>query len=124
MHRADPFRRDRLRTASSESFYAEPIGEERGTSFCVRLFHAEARREYAASIVDPHGDHLADAMPKLVGLADFAETYGDALMRVEAISKVDDELRMLNLKDAWVREAVRTAKEAKGLYRGEVAVRY
>jgi hypothetical protein len=41
----------------------------------------------AASIVDPHGDHLADAKAKLRAFADFAEQYGDRFLRIESIAK-------------------------------------
>lgn len=78
----------------------------------------------AASIVDPHGDHLSDSLPKLKGLADFAEKYEDAFLRIEAISKVGDELRYLDLMDRAVRAAVREAKSAGEVYRSGAAARY
>jgi hypothetical protein len=60
------------------------------------------------SIVDPHGDHLADARVKLLALADYAERYGDAYVRIESIAKASDgTLRVLDLQEAGVREAVR-----------------
>ena len=71
----------------------------------------------AASIVDPHGDHLADALPKLKGLARFAELYGDRFLRIEAVSKVDGELRMLDVTNPTVRTAIKTASSAADLYR-------
>lgn len=79
---------------------------------------------YAASIVDPHGDHLADALPKLMGLADFAEKYEDEFIRIEAISKVGKELRMLDMRNPEVRAEVREASSAQDVYRSDVAVQY
>lgn len=80
---------------------------------------------YAASIVDPHGDHLADALPKLKGLARFAGKYGAEFQRIEAISQIDrKELRMLDMRDSSIREAVRNADSAKELYRSDHAVKY
>ncbi len=79
----------------------------------------------AASIVDPHGDHLSDALPKLQGLADFAEKYQGQFLRVEAISQIDrKELRMLDLTDSEVRKAVRNATSATSLYASDVATKY
>jgi hypothetical protein len=79
----------------------------------------------AASIVDPHGDHLADALPKLQGLAAFAERYGDEFLRIEAISQIDKkELRMLDLTDPKVRQAIQDAASASELYRSGIATRY
>ena len=79
----------------------------------------------SASIVDPHGDHLPDALPKLKGLARFAELYGIHFPRIEAISKVDNELRMLDLTNPVVREAVANETDkATNLYRSSVAERY
>lgn len=77
-----------------------------------------------ASIVDPHGIHFSDALPKLRGLAEFAATFGDELHRIDAIAKVDGTLRVLDLKDAGVREAVDAAEDAAALYRSSVAGNY
>lgn len=61
---------------------------------------------YAASIVDPHGDHLADAKAKLRGLAEYAEKFGERYIRIESIAKVGDgRLRSLDLLDPEVRTA-------------------
>lgn len=68
----------------------------------------------AASIVDPHGDHLADAKAKLNALAAFAETHGDRFIRIVSIAKGENgELRVLDLLDDHVREAVRDFTGAK-----------
>ena len=62
----------------------------------------------AASIVDPHGDHLADAKAKLRALAEFADEFEDRFVRIESVAKVDGELRALDLLDERAREAVRS----------------
>jgi len=73
----------------------------------------------AASIVDPHSDHLADAKAKLRALADLADIYSDRFLRIQSITKVGDgTLRSLDLLDANVRKAVR---EFEG---GKVSVLY
>lgn len=80
-----------------------------------------------ASIVDPHGDYLADARAKLHALADFAERFGDDFVRIESIAKVGDgTLRVLDLKQAAVREAVLAFEGGKvtALYESEVARPY
>jgi len=76
------------------------------------------------SIVDPHGDHLADAKAKLRGLADYAERFGGRYVRIESICKTTSgQLRNLNLKDAEVRQAVRDFEGGKvtPLYESTVA---
>ena len=80
----------------------------------------------AASIVDPHGDHLADAKFKLRALADYAEKYGSELLRVESIAKVGDSLRVLDLHDAKVRGVVRAFEGGKVtvLYESDAARDY
>jgi tRNA splicing endonuclease len=68
----------------------------------------------AASIVDPHGDHLADARAKLHALADFAERLGDQFVRIESVAKAGDGLlRSLDLLDPKVRAAVRAFEGGK-----------
>lgn len=75
-----------------------------------------------AAIVDPHGDHLADAKAKLRALADFAERHEGRFVRVESVAKVDDgSLRVLDLTDEDVRAAVRAFEGGKvsALYESE-----
>jgi hypothetical protein len=82
---------------------------------------------FGASIVDPHGDHLADAKAKLRALADFAETHGDQFVRVVSIAKASDgSLRVLDLLEPHVRNAVRDFDGAKvtALYDSAAAVPY
>ncbi len=81
----------------------------------------------AVSIVDPHGDHLADAKGKLRALAAFVETHGDCFIRVVSIAKGSDgSLRALDLLEAEVREAVREFDGAKisALYDSAAAAPY
>ncbi|BEP37655.1 hypothetical protein GmRootV59_46260 [Variovorax sp. V59] len=77
-----------------------------------------------ADIVDPHGYHLADALPKLQGLAEYAAAHAEAFRRVEAIAEVDKQLRVLDLGRADVREAVTQAKDVLALYRSDFAGDY
>ncbi len=72
----------------------------------------------AVSIVDPHGDHLADAKSKLRALADFAEAYQERFLRIQSVAEIDGTLRCLDLLDAKTRKAVR---EFEG---GKVSVLY
>ena len=69
-----------------------------------------------ADIVDPHGDYLADALPKLKGLAIYAESCGDVFRRIDAVSKVGEEFMVLDLKNSDVRGHVLAASEISGLY--------
>ncbi len=75
-----------------------------------------------ASIVDPHGDHLADARAKIRALAAFAEQFGDRFVRIESVARVEDgSLRVLDLADPAVRAEVRAFEGAKvtALYQSE-----
>jgi hypothetical protein len=77
-----------------------------------------------ADIVDPHGHHLADALPKLRGFARYAELNGQAYGRIEAIAEVDGSYRLLDLKKPEVRLAVATAASAKAAYAGPGSAPY
>lgn len=71
------------------------------------VIHANEDGELRASVVDPHGYHLADAAHKLRGLADYAARHGDAYSRIiGVIRNGSDEYRMLDLKDATIRAAL------------------
>ena len=77
------------------------------------------------SIVDPHGPHFADALPKLRGLAEFAEEHGESFHRIESVARLSgDVLRVLDFMEPSVREAVAEAEDAEGLYRGGAGADY
>jgi hypothetical protein len=88
------------------------------------FFHGDSDN-VRVSVVDPHGFHLADALPKLRGLADYAESFGDELHRIEAVAKMRSGiLRVLDLRHADVRKAVRLADDAERLYLSSAAINY
>ncbi len=77
-----------------------------------------------ADIVDPHGHHLTDALPKLRGLAEYAALHGDVYRRIEAIAEVDKRLRVLDLTRVDVCQAVAQAQDVVDLYRSDLASDY
>jgi type III restriction enzyme len=89
----------------------------------IVFFHGY-ENDAKASMVDPHGIHLSDALPKLRGLADFAADYGAELHRIEAVAEIDETLRVLDRKDAQVRQSVHDAESAETLYRSKAAADY
>lgn len=88
------------------------------------IFFAEQDGEIVADIVDPHGFHFADALPKLKGLARYAETHGHIYRRIEAVAKAGNKLRILDLIRADVRQAVMRATSAEAVYTSAVAGDY
>lgn len=58
------------------------------------------------SIVDPHGTYFADALPKLQGLANYAVKHGSEFLRIEAVAKVQDGYRVLDLSRPAIRAAI------------------
>ena len=67
-------------------------------------------------LVDPHGLHLGEALPKLQGLAVYAETHSSAYRRIESVAEAAGKLRVLDLTRTDVRQAIKDAKSAKALY--------
>jgi hypothetical protein len=88
------------------------------------IFFAEDDGEIVADIVDPHGFHLADALPKLKGLARYTETHGHIYRRIEVVAKAGNILRVLDLTRADVRQAIIGAESAEAVYRSAVAGDY
>jgi hypothetical protein len=108
-----------------------PYEDETGKWSSLQIdFLIVSRRDdgkLAASIVDPHGDHLSDAKIKLRTLADFAESRGDRFLRIYSIAKgTDGKLRVLDLLDAKTRKAVRRFEGGRvsALYESEYAMPY
>ena len=88
------------------------------------FFHGEGQ-DIDVSIVDPHGQHLADALPKLRGLADFAAIHGDSFHRIELVARAANGiLRVLDLTEPNVREAIARGEDIETLYVGESAHDY
>lgn len=88
------------------------------------LFFAEDDGEIVVDIIDPHSFHLADALPKLQGLAQYVEHHASVFRRVETVAKVSGKLRYLDLTDPGVRSAVSEATNAEALYGGVLAQDY
>lgn len=91
------------------------------------LFFHEIEGEVKASIVDPHGHHLDDALVKLRGLAEFAREYGHHFHRIDAISNGSSgpALRALDLKNPTIQNAI---LDGPGMvvdfYDGEFSIEY
>lgn len=88
------------------------------------FFSTDASGSVVVDIVDPHGDHLADSLPKLRGLADFVEKHGAEFGRIEAVAEVGGSYRVLDIKLAEVRELVRRVTSAKEAYLDQLGVAY
>lgn len=88
------------------------------------IFFVEEDGTVFADIVDPHGHHLADALPKLKGLALYAETHSHVYRRIEVVAKIGDALRVLDLTCTEVRQAIADATSAESLYRNATANDY
>ena len=74
--------------------------------------------------MDPHGIQFGDAIPKLKGLAQYAERFGDQYRRIEAVAKIGDKFRVLDLKEAATRASISAATSIKALYEGAAASDY
>lgn len=77
-----------------------------------------------ADLIDPHGIHLADALPKLQGLAKYATTHIKSYRRIESVAEVKGKLRVLDLTIEEVRKAISIAENASGLFGGVLADDY
>lgn len=104
------------------------IYEDGGEPKIVRpdfiFFIQQSDGTIAADIIDPHGVHFGDAIPKLKGLAQYAARFGDQYRRIEAVAKFGDEFRVLDLKEESVRSAVNVATSISTLYQGPFATKY
>lgn len=88
------------------------------------FFFVNAAGEVVPAIVDPHGSQLSDSMPKLVGLARFAEEHGDAFARIDAVTDLDGQYVRLDVKSPQVREAIRSTDDPKVLFGSGHATHY
>ena len=114
--------------ASQDSLGA--VYEEAGEYRIVRpdfvFFGRSEDGTVIADLIDPHGDHLADALPKLKGLAKYAASHLEHFRRIEALTKSrkTGKFRKLDLTQDDVRSAIDAASSAEELYASAVAKDY
>ncbi len=88
------------------------------------FFHGNAE-EVHVSIADPHGHHLADALPKINALAELAAACSDVFHRVEAIAADDGGgLRVIDLKSPHIRQEIAVSEDIWQLYKSSAAAGY
>ncbi|MFA3101682.1 MULTISPECIES: DEAD/DEAH box helicase [Acinetobacter calcoaceticus/baumannii complex] len=88
------------------------------------FFGEDDNHEIYADLIDPHGIHLSDALPKLKGLVTYVKKFSNRYRRVEAVAEVEKQLRALNLKDLGIQEAILTAESSKELFSSNLAKDY
>lgn len=72
------------------------------------VLHSDDHGTLRPSIIDPHGHHLADGGDKLRGLGAYAAAHGGDYARIVGVIKnADGDFRMLDLKDATIRVALK-----------------
>ena len=102
--------------------------EEGGEVKIVRpdfiFFARQADGSVAADIIDPHGIQFGDALPKLRGLADYAEANPGVFRRVEVYAEIDGKPRVIDLSEEACRTAVRSATTVKEAYLHSAASDY
>jgi type III restriction enzyme len=81
------------------------------------VFFVDSEHGVQANIVDPHGHWLPDAIWKLHGMARYAELYGNRFHRIESISRVDGQLRVIDYTLPDVRAHVLEESDADFAYR-------
>lgn len=81
------------------------------------FFTKQRGGKIVADIIDPHGRFLGDALPKMQGLAKYAEAHGAAYGRIEVCDEVEGVLRAIDLNDPKIREVVFRATSATEVYR-------
>ncbi|MEJ7848819.1 MAG: hypothetical protein WKF92_12100 [Pyrinomonadaceae bacterium] len=89
------------------------------------FFANDESGKIVADIVDPHSFHLADALPKLKGLANYAAAKGGVFRRIDAVAVLNDHIcKVLDLKEERVRDAIFSATSAQSLYESPIAEDY
>lgn len=115
---------DRAVAESLAIAYKDESGDWKALRPDFVFFNTDHAGRVVVDLVDPHGHHLSDALPKLRGLADFAESFADDFRRIESVAETGGRLRVLDLTKPTVRQAVRDAASAKALYESDIAVDY
>lgn len=115
-----------LKKPNIKCWYRNPNGERTGSSLRIEyrigrddrkslhpdfIFFEEIDGRIMPAIVDPHGIQFSDFLPKLKGVIDHIEKFGDFYSRYWAVTDYDNQATYLDMKDAEVREVVRKATD-------------
>lgn len=115
---------DRAAKESLAVAYEDEVGDWKALRPDFIFFGTNHDGTVAVDLVDPHGHHLSDALPKLRGLADFAERFASDFRRIESVAETGGVLRVLDITKFRVRDAIRGATSAKALYESDIAGEY
>lgn len=88
------------------------------------FFGEDNNHEVYADLIDPHGIHLSDALSKLKGLVAYTEKFSDRYRRIESVAKIGEQLRILDLKNIDVQQAVLVAENVRELFSSHLAKDY
>jgi type III restriction enzyme len=77
-----------------------------------------------SDIVDPHGIQFGDALPRLKGLARYAQENPGIYRRIEVVAQIDSKFRAIDLTEASARAVVLAAATIREVYEHDVAVDY
>lgn len=79
------------------------------------VFQRMSDGSIGVSLVDPHGDQYGDALPKVKGLAKYAEEHGYHYLRIDSLAEVNGKMRVLDLKSPLTRKAVLETPDGNGV---------
>lgn len=88
------------------------LGDDRKTLHPDFIFFEKMNGEEMPAVVDPHGIHLADTLPKLKGIAKYVEDFGDSFSRYWFVSDYKNQAMYLDMKDPEVRNVIASASDA------------
>lgn len=102
--------------------------EEAGQAMVLRpdfiFFYRERDGSIAVDIIDPHGTQFSDALPKMKGMAKYAESNKGIYRRIIVCAEEDGQFLAIDLTDSTTRQAVMAATSIKEVYKSKIAQRY
>jgi hypothetical protein len=102
------------------------IYEDAGDTDIVRpdfvFFSHLPNGKIVADIVDPHGSHLSDALPKMKGMAAYAAKNPGVFRRIEVCAEEDGRFLTIDVTDAAARKAILAATSIHDVYKSEFAI--
>lgn len=104
--------------------YRDELGDWKAMRPDFLFFGTAQDGSTVVDLVDPHGHHLSDALPKLRGLAAFAEQFSGDFRRIESVAETGGVMKVLDITKVNVRNAIRDATSARVLYESELAQVY
>lgn len=80
------------------------------------IFFERVGNNILPAIVDPHSIHLADTLPKMKGIIQYVQEFGESFSRYWFISSFNGQATYLDMMDPTTQDMISSATDANACF--------